>query len=49
MGRHITIEEIEFEVEKTVLYVYFDLSFIQAVDTDEEYEQMENLNMEGVL
>jgi hypothetical protein len=49
MGRHITIEEIEFEVEKTALYVYFDLSFIQAADTDEEYEQMENLNMEGVL
>lgn len=47
--RHLTIQEIEFEVEKTVLYVYFDLSFIQAVDTDEEYDQMENLQMEGLI
>lgn len=47
-NRHLTIQEIEFEVEKTVLYVYFDLSFIQAVDIDEQYDEMENLQMGGL-
>lgn len=46
--RHLTIQEIEFEVEKTVLYVYFDLSFIQRVDTDSEYEEMANLQIGGI-
>lgn len=45
--RHLTIQEIEFEVEKMVLYVYFDLSFIQAVDSDEEYEEISELRLEG--
>ena len=46
--RHLTIQEIEFEVEKTVLYVYFDLSFIQRVDTDSEYEEMADLQIGGI-
>ena len=45
--RHLTIQEIEFEVEKNVLYVYFDLSFIQPVESDEEYEPMEILELGG--
>lgn len=45
--RKITIQEIEFEVEKTVLYVYFDLSFIQAVDRNESYEGMSELVIRG--
>ena len=45
--RHLTIQEIEFEVEKTTLYVYFDLSFIQAVDSDEEFETIETLEIGG--
>lgn len=46
--RHLTIQEIEFEVETTVLYVYFDLSFIQRVDTDSEYEEMADLQIGGI-
>ena len=45
--RHLTIQEIEFEVEKNVLYVYFDLSFIQPVESEEEYEPIENLELGG--
>lgn len=47
--RHLTIQEIEFEVEKTVLYFYFDLSFIQAVDTDVEYDKIQNIQIGGML
>lgn len=45
--RRLTIQRIEFEVEGTVLYSYFDLSFIQPVDTDDDYEAMEELNLTG--
>lgn len=47
-GRHITINEIEFDTEDSVLYAYFDITFIQPVETDEEYEAIEVLQMEGV-
>lgn len=43
--RHITIDEIEFEIEKTVLYVYFEISLIQAVDKMEEFEEMNELQI----
>ena len=43
--RRITIQEIEFEIEKTVLYVYFEISFIQRVDTDTEYEEMKEIQL----
>lgn len=46
-NRRITVQRMEFEVEGAVLYAYFDLSFIQQIDSDEEYEPMEILNMEG--
>ena len=45
--RRITVQRMEFEVEGEVLYAYFDLSFIQQIDSDEEYEPMEILNLEG--
>ncbi len=45
--RRLTVQRIEFEVEGTVLYSYFDLSFIQQIDSDEEYESMETLELEG--
>ncbi len=45
--RRITVQRMEFEVEGAVLYAYFDLSFIQQIDSDEEYEPMEILNLEG--
>ena len=45
--RHLTIEQIEFEIEKTTLYVYFDISFIQLIDTDDDYDEMTDLVLEG--
>lgn len=45
--RRITVQRMEFEVEGAVLYAYFDLSFIQQIDSDEEYEPMEILNLKG--
>ena len=46
--RHITVDEMEFEIEKTVLYVYFEISLIQAVDNTEEYEEIKDLIIKGV-
>lgn len=43
--RHLTIDEIEFDIEKQVLYVYFEISFIQPVDTDTEYEEMKEIQL----
>ena len=45
--RRITVQRMEFEVDGAVLYAYFDLSFMQQIDSDEEYEPMEILNLEG--
>lgn len=45
--RHLTIQEIEFDIEKTVLYVYFDIEFIQPVDSIEEYDEMSELILRG--
>lgn len=47
--RHLTIEEIEFDIEKQVLYVYFEISFIQPVDNTEEYESMKNIQIGGLI
>lgn len=41
--RHLTIDEIEFDIEKTVLYVYFEISFIQTVDRDTKAEDMKEI------
>lgn len=46
--RHITVDEMGFEIEKTVLYVYFEISLIQAVDNTEEYEEIKDLIIKGV-
>lgn len=47
MDRRITVQRMEFEIEGAVLYAYFDLSFMQMIDTEEEYEPMKTLNLEG--
>lgn len=46
--RHITVDEMEFEIEKTVLYVYFEISLIQAVDNAEDFEEIKDLIIKGV-
>ena len=45
--RHITIQTIEFDVENSVLYVYFDIEFTQAVERKIEYEDMSELIFTG--
>lgn len=42
-NRRITIQEIEFEIEKKTLYVYFEITFIQPVDTDIVYDEMSEM------
>ncbi len=45
--RHLTIDELEFDIEKGMLYVYFDITFIQAVDRDENFDDMNELVIRG--
>lgn len=52
--RHLTVQRIEFELEREsssgiVLYAYFDLTFIQLIETDEHYETMETLQLGGKI
>lgn len=57
--RHLTVQRIEFELEELagsreassgiVLYAYFDLTFIQLIETDEHYETMETLQLGGKI
>lgn len=45
--RHITIQTMEFDIENSVLYVYFDITFTQAVDRKNEYDNMSELILTG--
>ena len=45
--RHITIQTIEFDIENSVLYIYFDIEFTQAVDRGIEYDDMSELILTG--
>ena len=45
--RNITIQTIEFDIENSVLYVYFDIEFTQAVDRGIEYDDMSELILTG--
>jgi len=46
--RRITIEQIEFDIEKYILYCYFDLDYYQETPSDDEYENMENITIGGI-
>ena len=45
--RNITIQTIEFDIENSVLYVYFDIEFTQAIDRGIEYDDMSELILTG--
>lgn len=45
--RNITIQTIEFDIENSVLYAYFDIEFTQAVDRGIEYDDMSELILTG--
>ncbi len=46
-GRHFTIQQMEFDIEKYILYAYFELDYYQVSDNSEEYEKMETLRLRG--
>ncbi len=46
--RHLTIHEMELDVDKYILYVYFDLEYYQMVENTEEYEKMTELEIGGI-
>lgn len=46
--RHLTIQSIEFDIEKYILYTMFDLDYYQETPSIyEEYDGMENLVLGG--
>ena len=46
--RHLTIQRMEYDTEGSVLYAFFDVEFIQARDSDENYEPMTELEIGGI-
>ena len=38
--KKLALDDLNFEIEKGVMYVYFDINFIQAVDKTEKYDEM---------
>lgn len=47
--RHLTIQSIEFDIEKYILYTYFNIEYMQETPNNEEYEQIQNLQIGGLM
>lgn len=45
--RHLTIQQIEFDIENYVLYAFFSLEYMQETPVYEEFEQIEDLQIGG--
>ena len=45
--KKLALDDLNFEIEKGVMYVYFDINFIQAVDKPEKYDEMSELVIRG--
>lgn len=46
--RHLTIQEIEFDIDKYILYTMFDLDYYQETpNVYEDYDEMEELILGG--
>ena len=45
--KKLALDDLNFEIEKGVMYVYFDINFIQAVDKTEKYDEMSELVIRG--
>jgi hypothetical protein len=39
---------MEFDVEDKALYVYFNLEYYRMIPTEEEYDEVETLEMGGI-
>lgn len=44
--RHLTIREIEFDIDKPSLFVYFNITFIQEIERENNYDEMEELQFD---
>ena len=47
--RKLTVQTIEFERENYVLYAYFAVSFLQEIPVDDDYENIEEIKLGGIL
>ena len=47
--RKLTVQTIEFERENYVLYAYFSVSFLQEIPVDDDYENIEEIKLGGIL
>ena len=45
--KKLALDDLNFEIEKGAMYVYFDINFIQAVDKTEKYDEMNELVIRG--
>ena len=47
-NRHLTIQEMEFDIENQILYTYFNLEYMQETPDTEEYEEISELQIGGL-
>lgn len=47
-NRHLTIQEMEFDIENQVLYISFNLEYMQETPDTEEYEEISELQIGGL-
>lgn len=47
-NRHLTIQEMEFDIENQVLYISFNLEYMQETPDTEEYEKISELQIGGL-
>ena len=45
--KKLALDDLNFEIEKGAMYVYFDINFNQAVDKTEKYDEMSELVIRG--
>ena len=45
--KKLALDDLNFEIEKGAMDVYFDINFIQAVDKTEKYDEMSELVIRG--
>ena len=47
-NRHLTIQEMKFSIENQVLYISFNLEYMQETPDTEEYEKISELQIGGL-
>ncbi len=47
-NRHLTIQEMEFDIENQILHTYFNLEYMQETPDTEEYEEISELQIGGL-